>query len=173
MNLCNVSLRHTKKMTDQVDVQIDCDGAWTPETADIRSWSCRTILATDKTGAADITIRVVDAKEMQALNRDYRQQDKPTNVLSFPAGAIAGLPDQESPPLGDIVVCAAIVGAEAESQGKAIADHWAHMIVHGTLHLLGFDHETETDAAAMENLEKEILGAHGVADPYGESPPET
>jgi len=104
---------------------------------------------------------------MRGLNRDYRGKDKPTNVLSFPAGQVAGLPDAEPVPLGDIVVCADVVSDEAATQEKAPADHWAHMLVHGTLHLLGFDHEDETDAATMEALETRILAAGGVADPYG------
>jgi len=160
-------------MTEKVDVQVACNDAWAPEHADISAWSSRAILAVGNQSNTSMTVRIVDRAEMQALNRDYRQEDKPTNVLSFSAGEIAGLPDQEIAPLGDIVVCAAIVAAEAQSHGKALADHWAHIIVHGTLHLLGFDHETDTDAAIMEDLEKRILGEHGVADPYGESRPET
>ena len=103
---------------------------------------------------------------MQALNRDYRQQDKVTNVLSFPAGEVAGLPDDASSSLGDIVICAAVVSDEATRQGKAVADHWAHMLVHGTLHLLGYDHDSNTEAVEMEGLETRILASNGLADPY-------
>jgi probable rRNA maturation factor len=104
---------------------------------------------------------------MRALNRDYRDKDKPTNVLSFPAGQVTGLPEAEPMPIGDIVVCADVVSNEAAEQGKAPPDHWAHMLVHGTLHLLGFDHEADAEAAAMETLESRILAEQGVADPYG------
>jgi len=88
-------------------------------------------------------------------------------VLSFPVGAVTGLPADEPEPLGDIVVCAGVVRAEAAAQGKEAADHWAHMLVHGALHLLGYDHDTDAGAAAMESLETQVLSAHGVADPYG------
>jgi len=110
---------------------------------------------------------------MQRLNCEFRGQDKPTNVLSFPAGEIDGLPEDTEMPLGDIVVCAAVVTDEAAQQGKKTGDHWAHMMVHGTLHLLGFDHENDADAEQMEGLEIQILTDHGIANPYGESPRET
>ena len=110
---------------------------------------------------------------MRRLNSEYRASDKPTNVLSFPAGDIAGLPTDAAAPLGDLVVCASVVRDQAKAQGKALEDHWAHMIVHGTLHLLGFDHEDDDEAADMEGREIEILRTHGVANPYGESPKET
>jgi len=92
-----------------------------------------------------------------------------TNVLSFRAAAIKGLPADVAQVLGDIVICAAVVNNEAAEQGKAIDDHWAHMLVHGTLHLLGYDHETDDDAAEMEDIETRILTENGVADPYRES----
>ena len=88
-------------------------------------------------------MRIVDAAEIHALNSDYRGKDKPTNVLSFPAGDVAGLPADMPVPLGDVVICASVVREEAAAQGKALDDHWAHMLVHGTLHLLGYDHETD------------------------------
>jgi probable rRNA maturation factor len=113
-----------------------------------------------------VSVRVVDVDEMQTLNRDYRDKDKPTNVLSFPAGEIDGLPADEGSSLGDVVICAAIVRDEAAEQGKSLADHWGHMLVHGTLHLLGHDHLTDAEATEMEGLEVKILTSHGVADPY-------
>jgi probable rRNA maturation factor len=114
---------------------------------------------------------------MRQLNHTYRQQDKVTNVLSFPADlpAIApaatqtgdeSLPGFDYQLLGDIVVCAAVLSEEAAAQGKRVADHWAHMLVHGTLHLLGYDHLGESDAARMEAQEVEILRSYGIADPY-------
>ena len=96
---------------------------------------------------------------------DYRGKDRETNVLSFPAGD-DGLPPDVARPLGDLVICAPVVLREAGEQGKSVADHWGHLLVHGSLHLLGFDHETDAEASAMEGLEREILAARGVADPY-------
>lgn len=117
-------------------------------------------------GDVEIAVRVVDRDEIRALNRRYRQQDKVTNVLSFPAGPIDGLPAGSRRPLGDVVVCAGVVAEEAKAQGKRLGDHWGHMLVHGTLHLMGFDHEDESDAAEMEALEVAILASGNVMDPY-------
>jgi len=112
---------------------------------------------------AEVVIRVVDAAEIQALNMQYRQKDAPTNVLSFPSD----LPEiVASSLLGDIVICASVVADEAQAQGKPLDAHWAHMIVHGVLHLVGYDHITEEDAQQMERLECSILSTVGVADPY-------
>jgi probable rRNA maturation factor len=164
-------------MTAQVDVQIAVDDESVPESYDIATWVSRSVQAAGHSGEAEVSVRIVNAIEMQQLNCEFREQDKPTNVLSFPAGNIVGMPSDADLPLGDIVVCAAVVRHEADEQGKAVADHWAHMMVHGTLHLLGFDHENDSDAAAMESLEIQILTGHGVANPYseslGESPEET
>ena len=103
------------------------------------------------------------------MNNEFRGKNSPTNVLSFPAGEIDGLPAGTDMPLGDLVVCTSVVNDEAATQGKGVEDHWAHMIVHGTLHLLGFDHETNAEAAVMESREIEILGAHGITNPYVDS----
>ena len=113
-----------------------------------------------------MSVRVVDCEEMQTLNRDFRGTDKPTNVLSFPGGDVAGLPKDESRGLGDVVVCAEVVRDEAAAQNKSLEDHWAHILVHGTLHLLGFDHISVEQADDMEGLEVKILTTIGVADPY-------
>ena len=154
-------------MTLRVEVQrADLDD-FAPDDDFIRTWVSRALEAAGASPHAEISVRVVDAKEMRVLNRDYRNKEKPTNVLSFPAGPVAGLPDAEPVPIGDIVVCAEVVGAEAAAQSKPLQDHWAHILVHGTLHLLGFDHIENDEAAAMEGLEIRILGAYGVADPYG------
>jgi probable rRNA maturation factor len=114
-------------------------------------------------------VRLVDTAEIRSLNREYRRKDKATNVLSFRAAAIKGLPTDVAQALGDIVICATVVNDEAAEQGKAIDDHWAHMLVHGTLHLLGYDHETADEAAEMEGVETRILTENGLADPYRES----
>lgn len=157
--------------TPVVDVQVACDDNDVPAPGDIEAWVVRALLASGREypHGAELSVRVVDTGEIQALNRDYRDQDKPTNVLSFPGGAIAGLPPEEAPVLGDIVICADIVSCEASDQGKAAADHWAHMLVHGALHLIGYDHGNATDAAEMEGLETRILRQYGLEDPYGES----
>ncbi len=152
-----------------LDVQIACDAPDVPSAGDIRQW---VIAAFDRAQFAagrdiEIAVRVVEEDEIRTLNRDFRQQDKTTNVLSFPAAIMDGLPQDQALLLGDIVVCASIVRAEAAEQGKSVADHWAHMLVHGTLHLLGYDHMTELDAAKMEGLEGRILVEQGIADPYG------
>ena len=160
-------------MTVHVDVQFATEDMSLPKSQDVATWVSWATTAAGYTEETDISVRVVDPGEMQQLNKTFRDQDKPTNVLSFPAGEIDGLPSDSELPLGDIVICAAVIKDEAADQGKSLLDHWAHMMVHGTLHLLGFDHLQEDDAAAMESLEIQILGDHGIANPYGESPQET
>lgn len=112
---------------------------------------------------ADLALRLVDGDEGLALNRHFRGKDYATNVLSFPAELPAGV---ELPILGDIVLCAPVVAREALEQGKRLQHHYAHLTVHGVLHLLGFDHEDEREAEAMEQLEREILAGLGIDDPY-------
>jgi len=158
-------------MIARVDVQLAADDESVPAVDDIALWVNRTLNAASASSASEISVRVVDVIEMQRLNKEFRDQDKPTNVLSFAAGDLDGLPN-DAQPLGDIVVCAAVVAGEAEQQNKPVGEHWAHMIVHGTLHLLGFDHESDSDAAEMEGLEIQIMADHGIADPYRESPAE-
>lgn len=116
----------------------------------------------------EMVVRIVDPEESQDLNRDYRGKDKPTNVLSFPFEQPPGLLElgEELPYLGDLVICAEVVAQEAQEQGKPLEAHWAHMIVHGALHLQGYDHIEERDAEEMESLEKEIMQRLGYADPY-------
>jgi len=120
---------------------------------------------------ADVAIRLVDEDEGRALNRHYRGKDYATNVLSFPAELPEGLPPGlRLPLLGDLVICAPVVAREAAEQGKPLNAHYAHLTVHGVLHLLGWDHEDDTEAEAMEGLEREILALLGIGDPYaGES----
>ncbi len=115
-------------------------------------------------GAAELVIRIVDATEGRRLNRRWRGKDRATNVLSFPAGLPVGV---ALPLMGDLVICAPAVAREAAEQGKTPAAHWAHLTVHGTLHLLGYDHATEAQAVVMEPLETAILGTLGFPDPYG------
>ena len=152
----------------RADVQVACDSGGVPSNDSIQDWVAAAIAVTGERAAAavEVAIRVVDAAEMQSLNRQFRHQDKATNVLSFAAGEIHGWPDDAPRVLGDVVICAPVVAAEAAAQGKRLQDHWGHMLVHGTLHLLGFDHQTEAEASEMEALETRVLAMRGVADPY-------
>lgn len=112
----------------------------------------------------EFTIRVVANQEIQELNRLYRHKDKPTNVLSFPFDV--DLPEGEAVLLGDVVIASCVVAEEAKAQGKTLEAHWQHMIIHGLLHLLGYDHITDDEAEEMEGLEIEILHALGFDNPY-------
>ncbi|QIW16071.1 rRNA maturation RNase YbeY [Pasteurellaceae bacterium RH1A] len=111
----------------------------------------------------EITVRIVDEAESQDLNFTYRGKDKPTNVLSFPFEAPEGI---ELPLLGDLIICRQVVEKEAAEQGIGLEAHWAHLAVHGTLHLLGYDHLNDEEAEEMEGLETEIMQAMGFDDPY-------
>jgi len=118
---------------------------------------------------ADLAIRIVDSKEGRALNRHYRGRDYATNVLSFPAEMADGVKMPKGvkmPLLGDLVLCAPVIAREAREQKKPLVAHYAHLTVHGALHLLGWNHEDEREAECMEQLEREILSALGIADPY-------
>ena len=120
---------------------------------------------------ADLAIRLVDAAEGLALNRHYRGKDYPTNVLSFPAELDEGIKlpaGVRMPLLGDLVLCAPVIAREAAEQQKPLSAHYAHLTVHGALHLLGWDHDDDVEAEAMERLERDILAGLGIADPYGE-----
>jgi probable rRNA maturation factor len=114
---------------------------------------------------ADLAIRLVGEREGCALNRHYRGKDYATNVLSFPAELPEGV---KLPVLGDIVICAPVVAREAHEQGKEVLAHYAHLTVHGVLHLLGWDHENSREADAMEALERQILDSLGFEDPYAD-----
>ena len=151
-----------------VDVQLATDNL-VPDSALIRRWAEGTLAAAPAQGTSaaaegEVCIRVVDEAEARRLNRDYRHKDAPTNVLSFPAGI--HLPDALI--WGDVIVCAPLVAREAQAQGKQYQDHFAHMVVHGVLHLLGYDHQIAAEASVMEKLEIRILDGFGVSDPYGE-----
>lgn len=148
-------------MTLRIDVQVGGTRSGLPEVAKFRHWA-RSALA-GRRREAELAIRIVDAAESRALNRRYRGKDRPTNVLAFPAELP---PELELPLLGDLVICREVVEAEAVAQAKPPDAHWAHMVVHGTLHLIGYDHESDAEAAAMEALETEILGELGWPDPY-------
>ena len=149
-----------------VQVLVASDRPGIPQDDVIRHWVRAALDAAPVEIVGDVSVKIVDAPEMQALNRDYRDTDGPTNVLSFPAEPVTGLPAAEAGLLGDIAICAEVVFEEARQQHKTPEAHWAHMLVHGTLHLLGYDHVDADDAIAMEALETRILEAGGVADPY-------
>ena len=151
-----------------VDVQLACDAQDVPDAERIREWVDLALAAADAASPdAEVSVRIVGIEEMKSLNDEYRDKDQATNVLSFPGGELAGLPAEAGRALGDIVLCAAVIRSEAAEQNKALADHWAHLMVHGTLHLLGHDHTSVDEAAAMESLEVRILTSIGVDDPYG------
>ncbi len=147
-------------MTLELEVQRPWTGE-APDDAALRRWA----EAVPLPDPASLVIRIVDAAESRALDRAYRGKDRPTNVLSFPFEAP---PPVQDPHLGDLVICAPVVAAEAEAQGKAPEAHWAHMVIHGLLHLLGRDHQTAEDAAAMEAEERRLLAGLGYPDPYGD-----
>jgi probable rRNA maturation factor len=144
-----------------LDLQIVVDAPDLPSEADIRRWVAAAV--GDAMAEAQLTVRIVDEAEIRELNATYRGKDKPTNVLSFPFEAPPGV---DIPLLGDIIVCAAVVAREAGEQGKPLEAHWAHMVIHGTLHLLGYDHIEEAEAEEMEGLEIRLLTDLGYANPY-------
>ncbi|MBN6104675.1 rRNA maturation RNase YbeY [Xanthomonas sp. CFBP 8703] len=136
-----------------------------PAAASFRKWVAAALKG--RIREADLAIRLVDDKEGRSLNHHYRGKDYATNVLSFPAELPEGLPKGvKLPLLGDLVICAPVVAREAAEQGKPLNAHYAHLTVHGVLHLLGWDHEDDKEADAMEQLEREILADLGVGDPY-------
>ena len=137
--------------------------AGVPSAASFRRWVDAALHGAKRRRATELSIRLVDAEEGRALNRDYRGKDYATNVLSFEAELPPAL---KLPLIGDIVICAPVVAREAAEQGKAPRDHWAHLTVHGVLHLLGYDHLVDAEAEAMEALETRILAGLGMADPY-------
>lgn len=149
----------------QVDIEVASDGLSVPGAADIKRWISAALSMAGRLQQpeAEVSLYVVDEEEGRELNLQYRNKDYPTNVLSFPAD----LPEELALPLlGDLVVCAPVVEREAREQDKLLTAHWAHMLVHGTLHLLGFDHIEDAEADEMEALETRILAQLGFADPY-------
>ena len=155
------------KPQSEQNYQIDLQNALEPEPKGVPSQDKLIEWATEALSGhvndAEMTIRLVNEAEISELNQTYRNKPGPTNVLSFPAD----LPDEiELPLLGDVIICAEVVSEEAQVQNKTLESHWAHMVVHGTLHLLGYDHIEESDADEMETKEIEILAKFGYANPY-------
>ena len=135
-----------------------------PDAASFTQWvSCALQHAGCELDEPEITIRVVDEQESQQLNGEFRGKNKPTNVLSFPFEVP---PQVECELLGDLVICEPVMSGEAEVQNKALNSHWAHLVIHGTLHLLGFDHIEDDEAEEMESMEIKILEHLGIKNPY-------
>ena len=151
-------------MSLAVEVRFGTRRPWAPGARRLAEWA--RAAAGRAARGRELAIRVVTPAESRRLNRDYRGKDRPTNVLSFAPGPLAAAPGVA--PLGDLAICAGVVAREARAQGKTLAAHWAHMVVHGTLHLLGYDHARAAEAARMERRERAILARLGFADPYRE-----
>ena len=145
-----------------IDLQIACEQeTGLPTLEQIEQWA--TAAVQPQTDEVEMTVRIVDEAESHELNLNYRGKDRPTNVLSFPFEC----PDEvELPLLGDLVICRQVVEREAQEQEKPLMAHWAHMVVHGSLHLLGYDHIEDDEAEEMESLETQIMTGLGFADPY-------
>jgi len=153
-------------MNLDLDLQIACAATESPSEEVIGRW-IREALAEAGPPTAAVVVRIVDEAESRELNHAYRHKDRPTNVLSFPFEAPPGIPAQEFDGyLGDLVICAPVVIREARAQNKAPEAHWAHMVVHGVLHLLGYDHQNGAEAADMESRERDTLARLGYPDPY-------
>lgn len=135
---------------------------WAPSARRMTEWA--RVAAGSRGHQGEIAVRIVGRREGRRLNAAWRGKDYPTNVLSFPAG---DLPRALRPrPLGDLVICAPVVAAEARAQGKTLSAHWAHLVVHGVLHLLGHDHQHDDEALRMERRERRVLARLGFPDPY-------
>lgn len=158
-----------------VDVQKACESNSSPSESEIVGWSEKVFACLQQSkigalpsGSVEFTIRIVDSEEMQDLNREYRGKDKPTNVLSFPFDNEFEFEEMglEYEILGDIIICTDVVNCEAKEQNKTASFHWAHMVTHGILHLLGYDHIEDKEALEMEGIEVEILASMGFPNPY-------
>jgi probable rRNA maturation factor len=147
-----------------LDLQIATEHTSLPSQADFETW-VRVALG-NTMDTAELTIRLVDVPESQTLNLTYRSKDKPTNVLSFPFEAPPGM---DLPLLGDLVICVGVVEQEATEQNKPLQAHWAHMVIHGCLHLLGYDHIIDEEAEEMESLETQLIEGLGFSNPYKEA----
>ncbi|MVW76776.1 rRNA maturation RNase YbeY [Pseudomonas xionganensis] len=148
----------------ELDLQLASCAPDLPSEAQFRTW-CELALR-QRTADSELTIRLVDEAEGRELNHTYRQRDYATNVLSFPAD----VPDEllDIPLLGDLVICVSVVVREAQEQSKSLEAHWAHLVIHGCLHLLGYDHILDAEAEEMEALERALLAELGYPDPYAD-----
>jgi probable rRNA maturation factor len=150
-------------MNYHIDIQKACDDYIPVPDATLSKWALLPLERIQDSG--EITLRIVSSGEIQHLNLTYRKQDKPTNVLAFKSD----IPEQimlDTPFLGDVIICPAILKAESDNLNKPLVNHWAHIIIHGVLHLLGYDHINDEDAAIMQPVETELLARLGFEDPY-------
>jgi probable rRNA maturation factor len=152
------------KINLDLDLQIAVEANNLPTQAQFESWV--RIAVGQTMPEVELTIRLVEVSESQHLNHTYRGKDKPTNVLSFPFEAPAEI---DLPLLGDLIICVDVVQKEAQQQDKSLEAHWAHMVIHGCLHLLGYDHIIDEEAEEMESLETQLLEHLGFTDPYKEA----
>ncbi|KGJ96158.1 rRNA maturation RNase YbeY [Colwellia psychrerythraea] len=152
-------------MSHVIDLQIACQQTELPSKEQFQLWVDTALAAviSKPNQEFELTIRLVNSDESQQLNSQYRGKDKPTNVLSFPFEVPDGI---ELNLLGDLIICIEVMKQEAQAQNKALFDHWAHLVIHGCLHLLGFDHISDDEALEMESLEVAILSKLGINNPY-------
>jgi len=150
-------------MSILLDIQIACEDANLPSADQLQLW-VNAALSSIK-NETELTVRIVESTESQELNHQYRQKNKPTNVLSFPFEVPEGV---DLNLLGDLVICSDVVNKEAIEQNKKNHDHWAHLVIHGCLHLQGYDHIEEDEAIKMESLEIKLLSTLGIDNPYQE-----
>lgn len=154
-------------MNATVDISNGCADKWVPTTEQCEDWLNCGLQIAAQSKPCSISLSFVDAASSQSLNNEFRGKDKPTNVLSFPAEFPSELRNQvDTYPLGDIVICAAVVEEEAREQGKELTAHWAHLTIHGLFHLLGHLHDQQSDAEKMEQLEINTLEKLGIPNPY-------
>jgi probable rRNA maturation factor len=144
-----------------LDLQIVCEFEGLPSQSQIELWANQALISFKE--HAELTVRIADEIESKELNSQYRGKESPTNVLSFPFEAPPGI---DLPLIGDLIICPQIVKQESIEQEKTFHAHFAHMVIHGCLHLIGFDHINEKDAEEMETLEKTFLSELGISDPY-------
>ena len=154
-------------MRDRPRVQVDVQKrvrAWAPRRTDLAAWASEALgrLAANR----EVSVRLVGRAESRKLNAHYRGKDHATNVLSFPASSGHAVNDEAALPLGDLVICPPVLRAEALEQRKPLRAHWAHLVVHGSLHLIGYDHERDADARRMERREVAVLRRLGFTNPY-------
>jgi probable rRNA maturation factor len=155
----------TSRRTPALSVTYAVSRLGVPSSRSFRAWAGAVLSAERRRSATELSIRIVGTREARSLNREYRGKDYATNVLSFPVELPRGV---VLPLIGDLVICATVVAREAREQGKLPAHHYAHLTIHGVLHLLGCDHETVRAAEKMEALERRILQKFGIPDPYAD-----